>query len=496
MELRGTTATHVGHLRDENEDRAYFGGFVAVVADGMGGHIGGEMAAQLAIHVFADQDTPLPDNGLVQLAEQANRLVFERASEPEFRGMGTTLVALTLLPEKAKMSIVNVGDSRAYILSDGAFTQLTMDHSLVEDLVRQGRLTKDEALVHPQRNILTRALGISHEVEVDRFLIPTKAGDRFLLCSDGLFNEVDEQDIAALLGEHDSPDAAANALVAAALDRAGRDNITVAVVDVVRSLEGIDDAPAATIGSASSGDDGLDPHGTLPQQEGDTDKIPLSGIETADSTRLDAEASESVTKELAVTTVDDIDSSAANQTRQLPVVTEDPPAGQGLYLDPSVAPEHVPVQTISKSRWNFLPSRFQVLLMMVLAMISMFFLLDWYAHGSYFVGVEDGQVMIYKGRPGWTFVFEPDPERATDIDVDTLNDDSRILLQRSGAFSSASDAVEFVEQLTTTTIAPAPNDPLDTTTTTVDAEATTTSELPTSSEAPATSASTDTQTDG
>ncbi|MGI9614896.1 MAG: protein phosphatase 2C domain-containing protein, partial [Acidimicrobiales bacterium] len=205
MQLRGATASHVGNVRDSNQDRVHFGGYTGVVADGMGGHQGGEMAASIAISEFVDVVDPIPPGGLVELVEEANRAVFERAADPDLRGMGTTLVALTLRPTEEKVSVVNVGDSRAYFLRDDEFGQLTLDHSLVEDLVRQNRLTRDEALTHPQRNILTRALGIASQVEVDRFLVPTRIGDRFLLCSDGLFNEVTEDGIIAILRDCPEP---------------------------------------------------------------------------------------------------------------------------------------------------------------------------------------------------------------------------------------------------------------------------------------------------
>lgn len=246
MEFRGAVASHVGNVRDTNQDRVHFGGFVAAVADGMGGHQGGETAASIAINEFRHHSEPIAPGGLVEIVEDANRAVFERAADPDLRGMGTTLVALTLRPNERAVNVVNVGDSRAYFLHGGELGQLTLDHSLVEDLVRQGRLEPEEALTHPQRNILTRALGISSEVEVDRFLQPVEIGDRFLLCSDGLFNEVGEDEIVQILLDHPEPNAAADTLVAAALSRAARDNVTVAVVDVVENGQGADVSTAET----------------------------------------------------------------------------------------------------------------------------------------------------------------------------------------------------------------------------------------------------------
>jgi serine/threonine protein phosphatase PrpC len=240
MQLRGAVASHVGNVRETNQDRAHFGGYLAAVADGMGGHQGGEMAASIAINEFLDVVDPIGPGGLVEIVEEANRAVFERAADPDLRGMGTTLVAITLRPRDEKVSVVNVGDSRAYFLRGGELRQLTNDHSLVEDLVRQNRLTPEEALTHPQRNILTRALGIGSEVEVDRFLEEVELGDRFLLCSDGLFNEVTEAEIVEILVDCPQPNDAADGLIAAALSRAARDNVTVAVVDVVADGQGGD----------------------------------------------------------------------------------------------------------------------------------------------------------------------------------------------------------------------------------------------------------------
>ena len=183
---------------------------------------------------------------LVDGVQVANSAVYQRAQDdPELRGMGTTLCAVVLVADDAgeRLGIVNVGDSRVYLLRGGALSQLTEDHSLVESLVRQGRITEDEALVHPQRNILTRALGISASVDVDVWEMPAVTGDRYLLCSDGLFNEVEPSVIEATLRKLDDPTEAANELVRLANEGGGRDNITTVVLDVV---EGAGAATAAT----------------------------------------------------------------------------------------------------------------------------------------------------------------------------------------------------------------------------------------------------------
>lgn len=152
--------------------------------------------------------------------------------------MGTTLCALAFVEHEGtnKLAIVNVGDSRVYRLDGDRLDQITEDHSLVEALVREGRLTPEEAETHPQRNILTRALGVADSVEVDRFFVDPMAGSRFLLCSDGLFNEVGEDEIARMLGEEPDPTIAADHLVMAANTGGGRDNITAVIVDIAEAV--------------------------------------------------------------------------------------------------------------------------------------------------------------------------------------------------------------------------------------------------------------------
>jgi protein phosphatase len=234
MRLDGATATHIGKVRETNQDRAHFNGSIAAVADGAGGHQGGEMAASIAIAKIVDAVEPMGPGALVDLVEKANRAVYAKAAEPMFRGMCTTLVAMALRPAEETVCVVNVGDSRAYLLRDGKLDQLTNDHSLVQDMVRKNWLTPEEALTHAQRNIITRAVGTSPHVEVDQFLVPAELGDRFLLCSDGLINEVSDNDIARILRKaRKRPGRAAEALVEAALLGNAYDNVTVAVVDIV-----------------------------------------------------------------------------------------------------------------------------------------------------------------------------------------------------------------------------------------------------------------------
>jgi PPM family protein phosphatase len=242
------TATDVGRVRSNNQDSLYVReGELYAVADGMGGHQGGEVASALALSILSETYDARSTATLIEAVRSANQAVYEKAgSDPDLTGMGTTLTALADVDtdEGKRLAIVNVGDSRLYRLHEGELAQLTDDHSLVASLVRQGRITAEEAESHPQRNILTRALGIDAAVAVDHWEIEPVVGDRFLICSDGLFNEVDENRMVATLRRLADPLDAALELVRLANEGGGRDNITAVVVDVVGLEDGPDPAEA------------------------------------------------------------------------------------------------------------------------------------------------------------------------------------------------------------------------------------------------------------
>jgi len=229
-------ASDTGRVRQGNEDSYLVVDGLFAVADGMGGHQAGEVASHLALETLQTEFTAAGTDVLVRAVESANHtLVARSTADPELAGMGTTLVAMALVEASGRdaIGVVNVGDSRLYLLSDGELAQITEDHSLVATMERQGRLTAAEAAVHPQRNILTRALGIDGTVLVDSWEILPIIGDRYLICSDGLFNEVDENRIAATLRRLADPNEACRELIRLANEGGGRDNITCVVVDVV-----------------------------------------------------------------------------------------------------------------------------------------------------------------------------------------------------------------------------------------------------------------------
>jgi serine/threonine protein phosphatase PrpC len=237
--------TDTGRQRRDNEDNAFARAPLFVVADGMGGAQAGEVASAIAVEAFEQglPDSGSPEQRLADRVREANRRIYERAqADHERAGMGTTLTAAYL--DDAALAIAHVGDSRAYLFRDGSLERLTQDHSLVEELVRQEKLTPEQAAEHPQRSIITRALGPEASVDVDTWTYPVRAGDVLLLCSDGLTSMVSEERVAEILAASGSLAAAADALIDAANRAGGRDNITVVLFRLEEAgADGLTDQP-------------------------------------------------------------------------------------------------------------------------------------------------------------------------------------------------------------------------------------------------------------
>jgi protein phosphatase len=216
-------------VRERNEDSFLVAEPLFVVADGMGGHLGGEVASRLTVETLERTSASLED--LVERVREANRVVFERSvSDRTVAGMGTTLTAAWV--EGDRVRLVHVGDSRAYLLRGGELRQLTEDHTLVQRMVLEGRITRQEAAVHPQRNVLTRVIGTDPVVEPDDLELDLRPGDRVLLCTDGLTGMLGEEAIRDLLDSGLEPQLAAEELVREANHAGGIDNTTVIVLDV------------------------------------------------------------------------------------------------------------------------------------------------------------------------------------------------------------------------------------------------------------------------
>jgi len=249
MKLEFSSLSHIGQVRQKNEDATGFSrpsgrkereekGTIFVVADGMGGHRGGEIASKLAvdtiISAYYTSTCKDPCDALGEAFDKANRIILEKAvGDAELFGMGTTCTTMVTIGNKAYFA--HVGDSRAYVLRDGEFEQITEDHSLVGEMVRSGILSNEDAQHHPKRNVITRSLGTHEQLETDFPSSPFEmtVGDVFLLCSDGLTSLVPDEEVAEPLATG-SPKEMCAALVDLANDKGGKDNITVQVIKIVQ----------------------------------------------------------------------------------------------------------------------------------------------------------------------------------------------------------------------------------------------------------------------
>jgi PPM family protein phosphatase len=272
---RAAGVTDTGRRRLRNEDAFICEPPLFAVADGMGGARAGEIAARLAAAALEEAGSRARgEKGLADLIVEANRRIWERAvTDPATAGMGTTVTAALVDAAQGTVAIGHVGDSRAYLLRDGALEQLTTDHSLVAELVQSGVLTPEEAERHPQRSAITRALGTEPTVDVEVFTVAGEPGDLFLVCSDGLPVMLSDADVvAALEAAGRDPTAAAEALVAAANTRGGEDNITVVLFELVEGDAPEGEALAVTMSATDQAESKpIDRTPSTPSADADAD---------------------------------------------------------------------------------------------------------------------------------------------------------------------------------------------------------------------------------
>jgi protein phosphatase len=252
---QSAAASHVGKIRSNNQDSGYAGYTLFVVADGMGGHAGGDVASAIATKRIIEADKPYLSAQDAEFALQAAMIaansqlaetVFEHA---ELTGMGTTVSALVVLEDQ--VAIAHIGDSRIYLYRDGELAQITTDHTFVQRLVDSGRITEAEAMVHPRRSVLMRVLGdVESPPEIDTSILATHPGDRWMICSDGLSGVVSHSAIAAAMAADVSAQEVADRLVKESLDGGAPDNVTVVVVDIGQATDRV--ATPITVGSASA----------------------------------------------------------------------------------------------------------------------------------------------------------------------------------------------------------------------------------------------------
>ena len=420
------SATHAGQIRPQNEDNLLAVDGIYVVADGMGGHEAGEVASQIAVdRVQADLDMEeLPGaSTVVNSISNANGDIFRAAiANPGQAGMGTTLTAIAVIGDRLAgrgapnldvnddpgevtpvvpaepieaFVLANVGDSRTYLLRHDRLRRVTVDHSYVQELVSTGHISEDEARTHPRRNIITRALGIEPEVKVDWWTLPLIRGDRFLLCSDGLVDEVDDDVIKDTLTTISDPQKASDRLVDQANEAGGRDNITVVIVDV---LEG-DDPPDPTQ---------------------DFDVVPLWA--------------------------DDVDPTPAGSLQ----VDAD---GQPITASDSDA--ETPLQGTRSDRG---PKRFLALLVVGAILVVGFAAFAAWARRGYYVDFNNDEVVtIFKGQTDGVLWFDPTEEN-TGPPREILDDESVVLVETQPRFDSRNEAAVFIREdlstIPTTTISP------------------------------------------
>ena len=395
LTLRYGARSDVGLLRDGNEDAMYAGPRLLAVADGMGGHAAGEVASRVAIETVAGLDLDPPGSDLItalrDAVDAANAYLRDMvAADNALEGMGTTLTAL--LSAGARLGLVHVGDSRAYLLRDGALQQITHDHTFVQSLVDEGRISPEEASTHPQRSMITRALDGRGEVELDLSVREARAGDRYLLCTDGLSGVVSEETMRDALTRPD-PQEACDRLVELALRAGGPDNVTCIVADIVEER--------------------------APEEQ------PIVGGAAADG------APPAPTEDSPATRAAQMDNRRSHRARRQPA-----PAAEAADVDDD-----------GRS-----PRRLAFLLVGVLVVIALGILGSFlYIRTQFFVGVADGApstVGVFRGVNGSVLGVDLSSlDNRSDVPISALPDFERSRVQSGVDAKSRDDARRIVNQL-------------------------------------------------
>ncbi len=409
----------VGRQRSGNEDAFFVRSPLFVLADGMGGAQAGEVASELAVDAFRDGlPDEAPERWLVRRIDLANgRILDSSRAEPKYQGMGTTCTTAYVAPDEVVLA--HVGDSRCYLLRDGELTKLTRDHSLVGELIDRGKLTDEEALTHPQRSVITRALGIERDLIVDTERIEGRAGDLFLICSDGLTDMVRESVVGEELaaGATAGLDALGRRLIAAANDAGGRDNITV----ILFRLEEVGGAPAAPA---------IDTGVTAEQAA--LAEQPTGEHEVA---AAEAQPSRSPT---AVAENDPTDPRGDAVRDERPLTTPLPPAGDGGRADGR--PKRTGLRRL-------VPWIISLSIVLILIGASAFIAV----RAVFFVGVDaDRAVVIYRGLPydGPFGIRLWSRDYTSGVTIDMVPADRRTTFTNH-KLRSFGDAIDLVEQLET-----------------------------------------------
>ena len=394
MGLRWGKASDVGRVRKNNQDYTYADGRIFVVADGMGGANGGEIASRLAVESFKSYATWAQDlAGLKSALSESNMAVYQKSLDDQgLSGMGTTFVALVALGSgpSSHAYFLNVGDSRGYVFRNGEMTQITEDHSWVGELFRSGRMSLDEAAQSANRHVVTRAIGVGPDVDIDVWDFIVSAGDKILLCSDGVTNELSDPQIAAVLARIDDPQRACDEIVKLSLESGGIDNVSCVVVDFGAEYPG-----AAAIGAGGA--------------SGRPEEI----------------------------------------ARIQPVAIPMHPtriSSQG----PSLTSIPVPISKGEFTKAGNLLRVAAFLLTLILVFGVGIYAVGRYVQGSYYVGVAGGgSIAIYQGRPGGLLWFSPHVISVRTFSVSSLPSSYAIGLREGVDEPNYSAALTYVRNLET-----------------------------------------------
>lgn len=406
--LRYAARSDVGLRRPGNEDSGFADNHLLMVADGMGGHAAGELASSMAVATFAEMaGEQVPDeevlehlaDGIDLLSERIGDVILE---EPSNQGMGTTVTGVAWQGDR--VAVVHVGDSRAYLLREGALAQITKDHTYVQSLVDAGEITPEEALRHPRRNLLNRAVDGIHPVEADLSMRETRVGDRYLLCTDGLSGVVGDDQLGQVLSGVSDPTGAVTRLVDMALEAGAPDNVTVVVADVTAATNS-EEADPVVVGAAGE-----------PANRARLPHVPWPVDEQLDP-----------------------DDPHPRSTRAMP-----PPTGEPVdpdYPQPLAAPE--PPARSRLSRWVLIIAAIVVSFFAIVGLV-----LIWWLTGQWYVAADNGKVAIYHGVPG---ALGPIPLQRLDatssVPVATLPSYDATRLESGIVTSSQVQAQAIVDEL-------------------------------------------------
>jgi protein phosphatase len=407
MVFQGSSAaiSHTGKVRSNNQDSGYAGSNLFVVADGMGGHAGGDVASSMAIMRLERLDRPYESPGEAEkalrdaISDTAVELIDTVHVRPELAGMGTTVSALIMVDDYAV--IAHIGDSRIYLYRDGALTQITTDHTFVQRLVDSGRITPEEARYHPRRSVLMRVLGdMDPDPELDTFIMPTQPGDRWLLCSDGLSGVVDDAHTSKALSLGLAPGRTADSLLKQALDGGAPDNVTLVLVDVGGQHPLFSGTPTI-VGSASN---------------------PV-GVEVP----------------------------AARPGRTSWLHPNRQAANEPTHFEPAAEfLEELIEEDRRRARRRSLGWITGVVLVLALLAGGLWIAYQW-TQTRYFVGADDDTVVIYQGvQQNIGPISLSTPYEDTDIPLDSLSDFARATVEQTISASSLSDARRIVTSISDT----------------------------------------------